>query len=111
MKKSLVIATVGLAFSSFLPSTKVEASVGTREATIQDEAQPQYETRAYSHHYRKTITRYYSNTYSIPTYSYYSEYNSSFGSTFSGNLVLTGVRYSNGGWVATYSGQLSGFWR
>lgn len=69
------------------------------------------ETRAYSHRYRKTITRYYSNQWSIPTYQYYSEYQSAFDSHFSGNLPLTAVRYSNGGWIATYSGTLSGFWQ
>jgi hypothetical protein len=56
--------------------------------------------------YKKTITKYYSDYYSIPQSIYYEEYKD--GTWFSGTLFLVSTQVSGNGWLATFTGTLQG---
>lgn len=114
MKKlSFALSALFLLSSLSQPVQAATGVGGTRETPVETSVEQGYETRAYRHSYYKTITQYYpAYQYygNLPQYRYYSEYNSSFHAHFGGYLRITSVRYTNGGFVVTYAGTISGFW-
>lgn len=56
--------------------------------------------------YHKTVIEYYGNSSSLPSKIAYSEYNDKHQKNYSGDLSITDIRPSNGGYYATYQGIL-----
>ncbi|MGQ7394043.1 hypothetical protein ACTGZO_10250 [Streptococcus suis] len=109
--KKILRSFVALALFFSLTPSVASASVGAEIPSPNLINESTIEPFVYYHRYKKTITHYYGTENAIPISKYYSEYNNSFSTTFSGNLHLTGVRRSNGGYYATYSGTLVGAWQ
>lgn len=60
-------------------------------------------------YYEKTVKKTYSSISQVPEYIAYSEYNDTYGTTFSGRLYLvSAVKNSSGSYVATFTGTLGG---
>lgn len=112
MKLRKSVGLLSLALLLATNSSSVTAlSIGS-DSTIGNslgsgEVKPQYWSN-----YNKTIVKFYSSPAAIPTSTYYSEYNNSFGGQFSGTLYLVSVvRKSGGAYSATYSGSIGGEWK
>lgn len=58
--------------------------------------------------YTRTVTRNYASYSSIPTSISYTEYSEVYKGWFTGTLFFQDARYSNGYWIATFSGTMHG---